>query len=222
LSSVGQTYTHRLEVSSLANSVRWMFFDGISRLGPGYTIPSPLAWSSDNRYLFVTNRPTPDGCSYLANGSDLFRLDLQSGEIVTITAPIGNVLSVSTDGQLLAYVGYGDKGLVIRDIGNGHETPIQLPPFEENSEVGSIVFSPNNSQLALTALSGFCGPTGTKSVTLLTADLQTFKVTHQLSQTNRTLLTVGWLDSERVILHDESGASWVWAPKDKIIGRYEK
>lgn len=217
LSSTGNTYTHMLQVLSRDQSIKWTILEGTSALGLGYTIPAPLAWSSDEKYLFVTNRPVPDGCSYLTNGSDLQRLDLESGQLITITSSIGNALSISPDGSTLAYVGYEDRGLVIRRLNSNEEQSIRLPDLNPDSEIGSIVFSPDNSQIAVTVLSGFCGPSDNRIVMLWTIDVQTLKITHAMKQNDKYLVTVGWLDSKQIILNDDAGHRWNWQLDSQII-----
>ncbi len=68
------------------------------------------AWSSDGKAIYVSGIRKPDA-EYLRGDSEIYAIDLATGEIRTLTdrkGPDANP-TVSPDGQLIAYTGYDDQ-----------------------------------------------------------------------------------------------------------------
>lgn len=76
----------------------------------------PLAWMRDGRSLVVTSNRDKDW-EYDLVDSELFRVDIASGETVALTARDGadGEPALSPDGTRLAYIGFDDRKLASHD-----------------------------------------------------------------------------------------------------------
>lgn len=115
-----------LNVSKTDGTVEWRVVDEWSAQALGQTTPKPFAWSQDECYLYFTNFGVPDGCPRFVNGSDLHRVDLSDGSVTEVVPVVGFWLALSPNESQVVYVGYGDRGLVIRDLATGEEREVAL------------------------------------------------------------------------------------------------
>lgn len=99
-SSRDQYYTE-LRVRNTNDNIEWTPVTEWNDFGLGYTTPRIVHWSEDERYLYFTNAPHPDGCGLFVNASDLQRLDLAAGSVEEIL-PFGTtrVLAAAPDGMM--------------------------------------------------------------------------------------------------------------------------
>ena len=75
----GEKYQVQLRVGRVGSNQSWSVVDEWRNYGLGFDWPAPLRWSADGRALYYTNYPVPDGCAIFVNGSDLWRVDLETG-----------------------------------------------------------------------------------------------------------------------------------------------
>ncbi len=211
----GSRYYTRLTVARSDGSQEWTVVENWSELALGYTTPRPLRWSQDGRYLYFTNRPVPDGCAVFVNGSDLQRIDLTDGSVREIVPSVGLWLSLSPDETTLAYVGYGDRGLVLRDLLTGRERQTQIEAAEEarDAHVGHVVWSPDGEVLMLTVAINACGPPEGRSHSLVRVDAETLSQTTVIVQDNRLFTTEAWPKADWVSLEDRDVKTWWLDPE---------
>ncbi|QFU77813.1 S9 family peptidase [Halioglobus maricola] len=98
-------FTHVFLVSTEGGSVRQL-------TSGDYNFGSSLSWSKDSQALFLSTNLAEDW-RYQPRESDIYRLDIASGELTSLTdrsGPDGSA-RVSPDGRALAYLGYDDTGL---------------------------------------------------------------------------------------------------------------
>jgi hypothetical protein len=204
----GGLYYTRLIVQAVDGSQEWIVVDEWAALALGYTAPRPLRWSADGRYLYYTNVPVPDGCGLFANGSDLQRVDLSSGEVTELVPSVGMRLALSPDEASLAYVGYGDQGLVLRDIASGleREVPLEVLGAATSAAAGAMVWSPDGSTLLLTVALQPCFPQQVH--TIVRVDVGTLAQETLVEADARLLITVEWLEVKEVRLEDSAGQTW--------------
>lgn len=214
-SSGGDRYYTRLTVARSDSSQEWPVIESWSELALGYTTPRPLRWSEDGRYLYFTNRPVPDGCSVFVNGSDLQKVDLSDGSVTEIVPPVGLWLSLSPDERQLAYVGYGDRGLVVRDLSTGRELQTEVEAAQETGDahVGHIVWSPDGEALVLTVAIDACGPPGERVHTIVRIDAETLSQTTLITEDERLFTSQAWSERGRVSLRDRDGKRWWLDPR---------
>jgi hypothetical protein len=211
----GHRYYTRLTVERSDGSQEWTVLDTWSELALGYTTPRLLRWSSDGQHLYYTNRPVPDGCAVFVNGSDLQRVDLSDGSVTEVVPSVGLWLSLSPDETTLAYVGYGDRGLVLRELTTGHErqTPIDAFGEAQDAHVGHIVWSPDGDALMLTVAFDACGPPEESTHAIVRVDAETLSQTTVMTQDDRLFTTQAWPKADQVLLKDRNGKTWWLAPE---------
>jgi len=218
---VGEEYYYtQLRVTRRDQTVEWTAVDEWSRWALGYTTPQPLHWSKDRRYLYFTNRPVPDGCALFVNGSDLRRLDLRDGSVTEIVPSVGLALSLSPDEATLAYVGYGNRGLILRELATGKEQSVNMDDSVQGS-IGSLVWSPDGTALMLTAAFPKCGPEDQRVHVIVRVDVATRSATTLIVQDTRRLTTTEWPEAGRVVLTDGNGDRWGMDPVTGQMAREE-
>jgi len=213
--AVESHYYTQLKVTRGDHTMEWTAVDEWSRWALGYTTPRPLDWSTDGRCLYLTNRPQPDGCCLFTNGSDLQRLDLSDGTVTEIVPSVGLVLSLSPDEQTLAYVGYRDRGLVLRDLATAKERSVNMDDTVQGS-IGSLVWSPDGTALMLTVAFPKCAPEDHRMHSIVRVDVATLSAAPLISQDARLFTTTEWPDAGRVVVTDRNGDQW-WI--DPVTGQ---
>ena len=206
--SAGGSYYTQLAVSQTDGSFEWIIVDAWEEWGLGYTIPQVVQWSHDGRYLYFTNRPVPDGCAVFVNGLDLHRFDLSDGSVTELVPPAGLWLSLSPDETTLAYIGYADRGLVIRDLATGTEREMPLSPGPDY-QAGHIVWSPDGAALALTLALRPCTTNWADATSIVYVNVVTMEQTTLLAEDRRLFITLEWASENRVLLRDNDNSEWL-------------
>ncbi len=207
VSGMGNYYT-QLKVSKADGTLEWVVVDEWLEWGLGYTIPQPLQWSRDGRYLYFTNQPVPDGCAVFVNGADLHRVDLSNGGVRELVPSVGLWLSLSRDETMLAYVGYGDRGLVIRDLVTGAERETKLDPGQ-SYQAGNIIWSPDGTALILTLALQPCSTDWADSTSIIRVETTTLEQTTLIREDKRLFITVEWSVVDKVLLRDRGDDYWL-------------
>jgi len=202
------SYYTQLKVSKRDGTTEWVIVDEWAEWGLGYTIPQPLHWSHDGRYLYITNKPVPDGCAVFVNGTDLRRVDLSDGSVREIVPSAGLWLSLSPDETMLAYIGYGDRGLVIRDLATGIEQETKLDPGKDY-QAGHIIWSPDGTTIMLALAIRPCSTDWADSTSIIRVDVATLEQVTLLQEDKRLLVPVEWATADKVLLKDKGGDYWL-------------
>jgi hypothetical protein len=203
----GGSYYTQLKVSRVGGAVEWIVVDAWPRWGLGYTIPKPFHWSQDGQSLYYTNEPVPDGCAVFVNGSDLWRVGLANGSLIQIVPSVGLWLSLSPDETTLAYIGYGSRGLVLRDLNTGAEREVSLDPGQEYS-AGQITWSPDGAALVLTLAIRPCFQNWAESTSIVRVETENLEKTTLVESDSRLFTILEWPAAERVLLADVDGQRW--------------
>ena len=203
-----RSYYTQFKVSKRDGTAEWMIVDEWTEWGLGYAIPQPLYWSHDGRYLYMTDKPIPDGCAVFVNGSNLRKVDLSNGSVREIVPPVGLWLSLSPDERMLAYIGYGDRGLVIRDLATGAERETKLDSGKDY-QAGHIVWSPDGTTIMLALAIRPCSTEWADSTTILRVDVATLEQTPLLREDVRLFVPVEWSTANKVLMKDKGGDSWL-------------
>lgn len=138
------------------------------------------------------------------------RVDVSDGSVEDIVPPVGLWLSLSPDETTLAYVGYADRDLVLRDLSTGRERQAQIKAARDVAEfhLGHLVWSPDGSTLMLTVAFDACGPPEGRTHAIVRVDAQTLSQSIVLPEDDRLFTTQTWSKADRVTLHDRDGNAW--------------
>jgi Tol biopolymer transport system component len=200
-----QGYDTELLVSRADGSAAWTLVDTVQNAGLGYTVPEIVRWTPDGQQVYFTNRAVPDGCGLFVNGSDLFRADLSTGEVVELMPSLARALSLSPDETSVAYFPWGpEPDLVLRDLGNGSEIYLSWEISFNNP--GNIVWSPDGQDLLLTLSADTCLPGWAHTIVRVNTTSMTPTVLIENDQRQFTIIE--WTEPERALLQDKDGRSW--------------
>jgi hypothetical protein len=206
----GQKYHAFMEVSRVDGSQSWTAVDEWRSWGLGYTYPDVLKYSSDGQTLYFTNVPVLDGCSPFVNGGDLWRLDLDTGEIAELLPFAGLVLALSPDDSQLAYFGSYGKGMTLTDLATGNEQPIELPSFGDAWDIGGLMWSPGGRHLILTQVIPLSGPCSQETETaVISVAVDTLVATPLIEPGQGDFALVEWLADDTVHLVGQDGTTWI-------------
>jgi hypothetical protein len=116
-------------------------------------------------------------------------------------------LSLSPGEKTLAYIGYRDRGLVVRDLATGVERETGLDPGEDYA-AGHIVWSPDGATLVLTLAIHPCSFGWAESVSVVLVEVATLKQTTLIHEDKRLFTTAEWPALDSVLLEDDDGNFW--------------
>ncbi len=153
----------------------------------------------------------PDGCAQFVNGSDLWRLDLTSGEVAQLAPDLGLSLSLSPDEQTLAYRAYGDRELVLRDLLTGQARAVPVAGGQPAGGFGRLTWSPDGKQLLFMAAAEPCGP---GPQTLVHVDAATLAQRAVLHVDDGRFTLLEWPEAGRALLAAAERPVWL----DPITG----
>jgi Tol biopolymer transport system component len=203
-----ELYYTQLKVVSADQSVEWVLVEEISPFGLGYTIPAPLHWSPDGRYLYYTNRPRVDGCGLFVTASDLWRVDLADGSTSQILPSEAQSYAFSPDGSQVAYITWSAPAeLVLYDLDTGDERRTTL----DFKDAGAMLWSPDGARIALTGANNPCLPEWKQAILLVDAsDLSQITL---VPPDERMLKTSAWQEAGKILLEDNEQNLW-WLQVD--------
>ena len=180
--SGGANYTETLTVQRRDGSAGYTLFTEPPTEGLGYTLAEPLFFTPDEQFLFYNQRSVADGCGLYAGGGDLVQVNLSSGVKTTRENTSGVGHTLSPDGQTIAFLrGYlsNEFTLHLYDLSNGQTETITFPLDGADAAAGSLIFSPDGSQVAFAAQQAFCGDGWTiGTIDVATAELTTYPAEH--------------------------------------------
>jgi hypothetical protein len=192
----------------------WVIFDEWTGIGLGYSIPEFFNWSIDGKSFYYTDRVIPDGCTgAYNNGSDLYKVDLESGKVTEILPKRGpGWIALSPDEKTVAYDIPHGRGLVLRDAALGLERSVSIGNLERDKQYGVlIIWSPDSQSLGVTVANGACDMVEYgESTSVLVVEAATLTVRTIASEDKRYLVASTWLDDHRLALLDIHGTHWIW------------
>jgi Tol biopolymer transport system component len=202
----GGDYYRELVVSRLDQSLSWTLVQETELWALGYSLPVPLHFTQDGRYLYFTHRVTPDGCGLFAGGSDLQQVDLATGQINEIPATAGVGQALSPDDATLALVRRTPEttSLVLHDLLSGQEREMTLA--EGNAlQAGRLVWSPDGSSVVLTLAHEPCAAGWAHSI--VQVDITTLTLTTLVEKDERRFWSTEWAEN-KIRLEDVQGNGW--------------
>ncbi len=206
-------YATRLVVRRTNGQQHWLAVESQGPFGLGYSTPQPLTWAKNGDALYFTHEFVGDGCALFANGSDLHRLDLATGQVITIAPSVGSWLALSPDENFLA--GLGGRQLAVYDLTKQFSQIIKLTD-DDTTQFGHTVWSPDGKKIALTAARHPCS--GDDRYDTLLVDVATMTVTTLIANDDNLFVPTGWEDTEHVILKNKEH-TWLLNVRTRSLKR---
>lgn len=210
--------------STTDTTVKWIAEDTLQPDGLAYHWPIPLYWSTKHPFLYFSHQYSGDGCFTAQNfrGSDLWRTNLDTGEVEQLSPKVGYWLVISPDERTLAYMAYSQGGLVLRDLESGNERQtgfdIDTQYAGETVYKSNLIWAPDSSSLLVTAEIGACS--GNSMYSIIKIDVPTLSQTTLINESSRNLKTVTWTEAERAELLDDSGNEWwLYTNSSEVISK---
>lgn len=182
--------------------------------GLGYLSTQPYRWSKNNRDLYYTYNISADGCSLFTQSTDLYRYNLRSGETAELLGPNTtpsplDALSLSPDETKVAFIyrqdfydiPNGGRILALRTLNTDLETEVPLTETGQSAQAGEIVWSPDQTFLALAIAYQPCTPDWTQSLLLVETRQLTYDTI--IDQDGRLFTPTAWLDNQTIELTDK-------------------
>jgi hypothetical protein len=169
--------------------------------GNGSGLLRPIHFSKSEGYFYFSPSQSWDGCPMYEINYALYKLDLKTGGISNQVSPedkVGFNFAFSEDDKYLAYIASNLKSpsLYIQDLKKDTKKIISINGAY--SEVGYMVWSPNNDQLVFSARSGEdCFELDYYVVSL---DLKNFDQKVIIHGKELTLFPVKWIDDEHILV----------------------
>ena len=154
-----------------------------------------------------------DGCGKVLefyNGSGLFRLDLQTGELSDMVPDeklATYAFSISPQDTKLIYAKEGTKLLTIKlkNVFSGQEKSITLD--EKYDGAGNFAWFPNEDKVLFVATENVCEDNQIYSI--LTLDLSTLEVKTVIDLLDRNLSAIEWEAPDILRMSDWHGNTWI-------------
>jgi hypothetical protein len=163
---------------------------------------TPVHFSKDHQSFYFSPYLVGDGgCPMYGWNYALFRLDLKTGSIVDQVSPEENAgfnFAFSNDDKYLAYI-YSNNSLPdlhIQDLNNNTQTVI--PIYGVYSEAGSMLWSPDDSQLVFTARTG--EDCNEMNYSVISLDTKNFDQKVLVQGSAKMILPVRWIDGEHILV----------------------
>ncbi len=206
-------YTQRLVVEHQSGSPRYTLVDGAYPSGLGYTVVTPFAWSQDNSRFYYTNRPQSDGCGLFNNSSDLYQVDLATGETHEVVPPnTTTVMGLAPDEQYIAYLATGETSLIIRNLSTGDYVSVNIVPLlgpNRIDQLGSIVWSPDSKQFAFAVAHTPCAGGWAEASSIYLLDMNDISVNPLIEQDDRLLVPLAWSTPDQIQLQNDQGELFI-------------
>ena len=158
--SGGANVTETLTVQRRNGEAGYMLFTEPATQGLGYTLAEPLFFSHDEQFLYYNHRGIADGCGIYFGSGDLAQVDLSSGVQTTLENTAGVRHTLSPDGQRIAFFGgrlTNEFTLYLYDLNSGRTETVSFPLPGVDAAAGSLLFSPDGTQMAFAAQQAHCG-----------------------------------------------------------------
>ncbi|MCC6454214.1 MAG: hypothetical protein IT328_04675 [Caldilineaceae bacterium] len=208
----GDEYYQRFVVEKVDGSIQYSLLDGYAPFGLGYTVMKPKSWSQDGTRLYYGNVPHPDGCALFLDASDLYELDLATGESRGILPPDSAwTLSVSPDSKRVAYHARNqdEKSLYVLDMASYDYTMLDVAPIlGDSDQLGEIVWSPDNNHVAFVVAHQPCMGGWAAATSIYTVNIQEMSLTPHLQRDERPLIPAAWPTPDELILAIWDADTW--------------
>lgn len=195
--SGGANVTETLTVQRRDGEVGYLLFTESPTEGLGYDIAEPLFFTPDEQYFYFHHRGVADGCGLYSGGGDLVQVNLSNGTKTTLENTAGVDPTLAPDGKTVAFLNYLDNEftLVLYDLEAATRESINFQLDGANAAAGSLIFSPDGTQVAFAQQQAFCG----EGWTFGTIEVATGEVTLYPAENLAFWRPIAWVDDVIVI-----------------------
>jgi hypothetical protein len=200
-------YYQSLVVTHASGSPSYTLVDETLPMGLGYTTAEPLTWSLDGERFYYTNVAHPDGCGLMVNGSDLYQVDLVTGETTEILPPNTTTkIGLAPDEQHVAYFAIGEPAILIHDLASDEIASLDLAPLlGEGEQAGAIVWSPDTNAFAFAIAHNPCSGGWAEATSIYIVDAGELTTVSHLEMDDRLLIPVAWPSAKTLLLQNQEG-----------------
>ena len=125
----------------------WVLIEERKEQNLGYSIPEPVGWSMDGKYIYFHDAVIPDGCQPLGGfQQNLRQVELSTGNIRVIPLQWTGGVALSPDSTKLVYYDWENVEVGVYDLVNQEEQriPFELPEPMEDWHAGDSTWSPDS------------------------------------------------------------------------------
>ncbi len=202
--STGDRYYVRLEVLRKDGRVIWTVLDRWDTWGMGYTIPANLHWREDSLRLYYTEQAVAGGCAVFGQGSGLYEVNLENGQVDDMAGYDTGEFRASPDGERIALLS-GDK-LEVHTRDAVLVLSLKLDFLTGEWQAGKLLWSPDGERLLFTVLFDPCGPPNHSTVYRL--DISSGNLVPLVEKDKHVYIASKWLSNDTAELIDAAGAIW--------------
>ena len=204
-------YKARLIVTDPAGAIQQDIDEG--NFGGGETEFRFVAWSADSQRLYFTTHVYFDGNGIgFYDGVGLRQLNVITGQIIELLPARDaddywrpSVFALAPEESQLAYIAYakGSYTMVLRNLSTGAERRLLL---ESYTGAGSLVWSPQGDQLALTLTTDEDWANG---FTIGIIDTVTLAPPQVVYRDTRLLDPIAWTNANELVLRERGGGAYL-------------
>lgn len=212
-SGLGVEDRAELIISSPSRGASWLAHAVTERdVWGGFAWPLPLYWSTVAQTLYFTHFVRSDGClPAWANASDLWSLDLATGQSRPLAPKLGYWIDFAPDERSILYLSHSQEGrIIIRDLATGQDTtiPLELQAQLEDriTFISAAMWSPSGEQIALAYNVDACDHNSTAAV-LVDLEDSTQKILIEPFQ--RALSLSSWISHHEALFIDDHTGSQI-------------
>lgn len=197
---------HPITIESTNNTNKWHIAHPTPQ-NIGRTTFHLLQWEPKSSHIYIAER-FKTTCAPFPMDINLYVADVNNQQLTPMLESIGTSLAISPDGTQLLYLAFNGRGIIIRNLKTGNETPISAP-YEgpRLKPLGNFVWSPDGNEAVFAAVNDPCAPNMTFEIIWI--NMQTLRRRTLFVGDTYQMRPLEWRANNRVALRDKDGRIWL-------------